>query len=119
MRYIALDTVEHHIERVKRRAARGGHSASETTLGRIHASSLSNLPVALDPDRSGIEVVRIYDNTASESSPRLILSARRGNLVSLANPFPQWLSQALGWTLRDLEDHRLELIRRGHGNLKF
>jgi len=32
MRYIALDTVEHHIERVKRRAAGGGHSASETTL---------------------------------------------------------------------------------------
>ena len=40
MRYVALDTVEQHIERVKRRAARGGHSASETTLRRIHASSL-------------------------------------------------------------------------------
>ncbi len=45
MRYIALDTVEHHIERVKRRAARGGHSASETTLRTIHASSLANLPL--------------------------------------------------------------------------
>ena len=40
MLYIALDTVERHIERVKRRAARGGHSASETTLRKIHASSL-------------------------------------------------------------------------------
>jgi predicted ABC-type ATPase len=38
MRYFALDTVAQHIERVKRRAARGGHSASETTLRRIHAS---------------------------------------------------------------------------------
>src|SRR5207253_9669939 len=49
MRYVALDTVERHIERVMRRAARGGHSASETTLRRIHASSLGNLPVALNP----------------------------------------------------------------------
>lgn len=67
MRYVALDTVEHHIERVKRRAAHGGHSASETTLRRIHASSLANLPVALDPEKSGIEIVRIYDNSRSES----------------------------------------------------
>ena len=34
MRYVALDTVERHIERVMRRAARGGHSASETTFAR-------------------------------------------------------------------------------------
>ena len=63
LRYIALDTVERHIERVKRRAARGGHSASETTLRRIHASSLANLPLALSPETSGIEIVRIYDNS--------------------------------------------------------
>jgi len=53
MFYVALDSVEHHMERVKRRAARGGHSASETTLRRIHANSLANLPVALSPGRSG------------------------------------------------------------------
>jgi predicted ABC-type ATPase len=54
MRYVALDTVECHIERVERRAARGGHSASEATLRRIHASSLSNLPLALNPDRAAL-----------------------------------------------------------------
>jgi hypothetical protein len=48
MVYVALDTVEHHIERVKRRASRGGHSASEVTLRRIHASSVENLPLALE-----------------------------------------------------------------------
>jgi predicted ABC-type ATPase len=47
MFYIALDTVERHIERVMRRAARGGHSASESTLRKIHAASLNNLPMAL------------------------------------------------------------------------
>jgi len=113
MRFIALDTVEHHIQRVKRRAARGGHSASESTLRRVHASSLSNLRVALEPDRSGIEIIRIYDNTAAETRPRLILAARLGNVVSLADPFPQWLAEALGWSHRDLENHRRKLIGRG------
>src|SRR6266852_4280841 len=50
MWYIALDTVDRHIERIKRRAARGGHSASEATLRKIHASGLANLPLALNPE---------------------------------------------------------------------
>ena len=37
MRYVALDSVEKHIERVMARAALGGHAASEATLHRIHA----------------------------------------------------------------------------------
>jgi predicted ABC-type ATPase len=51
MLYVALDTVERHIERVKRRAAHGGHSASEATLRRIHASSLSNLALAVNAQK--------------------------------------------------------------------
>jgi predicted ABC-type ATPase len=62
MLYVALDTPERHIERVKRRAARGGHSASEATLRRIHASSLANLPLALNPEKSSVDVIQIYDN---------------------------------------------------------
>ena len=112
IRYIALDTVEHHIERVKRRAARGGHSASETTLRRIHASSLANLPVVLNPQESGIEIVRIYDNSPPEGRPRLVLVARHGRVVRLADSFPEWLQHALGWTHHDLERHRRELVRR-------
>jgi predicted ABC-type ATPase len=103
MRYLALDTVEHHIERVKRRAARGGHSASETTLRRIHASSLATLPIALNPGESGIEIVRIYDNSQPESRPVLVLAARRGEIVWLRDLFPDWLRQALGWTQQHLE----------------
>ena len=63
MRYVALEIPELHIGRVLQRAARGGHSASETTLRRILSSSLRNLPAALAPDASGIESVRIYDNS--------------------------------------------------------
>ena len=110
MFYIALDTVERHIERVMRRAARGGHSASESTLRRIHASSLGNLPTALIPDKSGIEIVQIYDNSRSESRPGLVLETRRGRIVRLADGFPEWLQRALGWTQHDLERHRRELI---------
>jgi predicted ABC-type ATPase len=102
MHYIALDTVEQHIERVKRRAARGGHSASETTLRRIHASSLANLPVALNPEKSGIEIVRIYDNSRPESRPVLVLATRRGRVIFLRQTFPDWLTQALGWTRDEL-----------------
>jgi predicted ABC-type ATPase len=106
MRYIALDTVEHHIERVKRRAARGGHSASEPTLRKIHASSLANLPIVLQPEKSGVEIVRIYDNSRAESRPCLVLTARRGRIIRLAENFPEWLQQALGWTKHDLELRR-------------
>ena len=111
MVYVALDTVEQHIERVKRRAARGGHSASETTLRRIHASSLENLPVALSPGKSGIEFIRIYDNSISGSGPSLALESRRGRVVRLAAEFLRWLQRALHWTDRDLDRHRRELAR--------
>ena len=74
MWYVALDTVERHI----------GHSASKATLRRIHASSQGNLPTALNPSKSGIEFVRIYDNSRFESRPDLVLEARRGRVVRLA-----------------------------------
>lgn len=106
MRYVALDTVEHHIERVRRRAARGGHSASETTLRRIHASSLGNLPLTLIPEKSGIEVIWIFDNSQIEGWPTLVLEARHGRIVRLAESFPEWLQRALGWTDAELDRRR-------------
>lgn len=112
MFYVALDTVEHHIQRVVRRAARGGHSASEHTLRRIHASSLRNLPTVLIPDKSEIEIVEIYDNSHFESRPRIALEARQGRIVRLGDDFPDWLREALGWTELDTEQLRSGLIRR-------
>jgi predicted ABC-type ATPase len=111
MFYGALDTVERHIERVMRRAARGGHSASESTLRRIHASSLRNLPTALIPGESGIEIVQIYDNSGSEGQPLLVLEERLGRIVRVAGNFPEWVRQALGWTPQEVERHRSALPR--------
>jgi predicted ABC-type ATPase len=109
MRYVALETVELHLERVLRRASRGGHSASEGTLRRIHASSLANLPIALDPEKSAIETVRIYDNSREEATPTLVLAVRAGRVTRLADDFPNWLQTALGWTEEDVRRHREEL----------
>jgi len=93
-----------------RRAARGGHSASERTLRRIHASSLANLPTALIPDTSGIHTVQIYDNSQTESRPVLVLETRLGRIVRLADNFPDWLLRALGWTQQELEIRRRDLM---------
>ena len=106
MRYVALATPELHIERVMQRATRGGHAASETTLRRIHAASLRNLPLALVPEQSGIEFVRVYDNSRFGQSPALALEAERGQIVRLSKDFPVWLQSALGWTPGRLREER-------------
>jgi predicted ABC-type ATPase len=106
MFYVALDTVERHIDRVMRRAANGGHSASERTLRGIYASSLANLPTALNPDASGVDVVQIYDNSRLESRPILVMEARRGRITRPSEGFPEWLRQTLGWTPYEVERQR-------------
>jgi predicted ABC-type ATPase len=109
MRYVALVTPELHIERVMQRAARGGHAASEATLRRIHAASFRNLPVALVPEQSGIEFVRVYDNSRFGHPPALVLEAGRGRIIRLAEDFPVWLQSALGWTSARLRKERMRL----------
>ena len=112
MRYVALDSVERHIERVRRRAELGGHSASDGTLRQIHTSSISNLRVALDPAESGIESVRIFDNTRFDRPAARVLTARDGRIVRIAADFPAWLQTALGWTQQDLDQVRYTLTEQ-------
>ena len=109
MRYVALETPELHIERVLQRAARAGHSASETTLRRIHSNSLRNLPTALVPAESGIESVRVYDNSRFGEPPRLVLQTEQGRIVRVADHFPMWLQSALGWPSTRLAEERERL----------
>src|SRR5580704_10353632 len=109
MRYVALETPELHIERVLQRVARAGHSASETTLRRIHANSLQNLPTALVPAESGIESVRVYDNSRFWEPPRLVLQMEQGRIARMAGHFPTWLQSAPGWTSSRLAEERQRL----------
>ena len=115
MIYVALDGFDRHLERVKRRAARGGHAASESTLRRIHESSMANLPIALDPTQSGIGDVRVFDNSVDEQTPRLTLEVKLGRVVHVSDEFPAWLQSALNWTVLDIQQARLSAdIGSGH-----
>jgi len=109
MRYVALETPELHIERVLQRASRAGHSASKTMLRRIHSNSLRNLPTALVPSESGIESVRVYDNSRFAEPPRLVLQTERGRIVRMADHFPMWLQSALGWKSARVAEERVRV----------
>jgi predicted ABC-type ATPase len=91
MRYIALATFALHLERVKARADAGGHSASESTLRRIHFASLANLPQAIEET----DELWVYDNTSLGGPPRLVMAARAGGIVFLSDPQPDWLLGAV------------------------
>lgn len=92
MRYLALETFDMHLERVKVRADSGGHSASEFTLRRIHETSLANLAVAIEL----MDEVVVYDNSDFGGPPRLVLHPRAGEILAADRILPQWLAQRLG-----------------------
>jgi predicted ABC-type ATPase len=75
-----------------------GIRPSETTLRRIHSGSLRNLPTALVPGESGIESVRVYNNSRFGEPQRLVLQTEQGRIIRMAEHFPRWLQSALGWT---------------------
>ncbi len=106
MIYVALDGFALHLERVRMRTFAGGHAASGSALRKIYESSLKNLPIALNPAESGIDEVRIFDNTLFLEDPRLVLSADGGQVVGISNTFPLWLRTALGWSELEVELYR-------------
>ncbi len=63
MAYVTAGSVEESIQRIIERSYRGGHSASERLVREIYRESTKNLFTALDFGESGIEVVRVYDNS--------------------------------------------------------
>jgi predicted ABC-type ATPase len=69
-----------------------GHSASESTLRRIHNASFANLPRAIEQT----DELWVYDNTKLGGPPRLIMEARAGKIVFLSDPHPSWLLSAFG-----------------------
>lgn len=111
MVYVGLESFKLHLDRVKRRAVRGGHAASELTLRRIHESSLANLPTALDPGRSGIDDLIVFDNSAEEETPMVRLKVHQGRVAHVSDSFPAWLLDALSWTEFDIERIRSSLGR--------
>ncbi len=92
MRYVALDTFAMHLERVKMRADRGGHSAPESALRRIYESSINNLPRAIREMSS----IHVYDNSRWGATPTVLLQAENGDITYQSEHLPSWLVGALG-----------------------
>jgi predicted ABC-type ATPase len=90
MEYVMAGSVEESIRRIMERAYRGGHSASERLVADIYEKSTRNFLAALDFAQSGIEVVRLYDNSEVGGDVRQILSFRRGRPRSIAAELPDW-----------------------------
>jgi predicted ABC-type ATPase len=91
MEYVMAGSVEESIRRIMERSYRGGHSASERLVAEIYDRSTKNLLTSLEFGDSGIEVVRIYDNSEVGGRVRQVLNFRRGRPRSIANETPAWL----------------------------
>jgi predicted ABC-type ATPase len=99
--FVTPGSVEECVRRIKARAYRGGHSASETLVREIFQKSTRNLLAALDFHSSGMDRVEIYDNSvnlANQRDVRRIISIREGRATYLANGVPAWLDDLLKGT---------------------
>ena len=83
MWFCGLDSPEHHIARVRQRAARGGHDIPETKIRGRCVSSIANL-IALLPRLARLQV---YDNSVDAvigqpmPNPRLLLQMDAGRVA--------------------------------------
>ncbi len=91
MKYLAMGSLEAHLERVAARAEGGGHAASFATLRKIYDASLGNLSAAL----KALDDVEVFDSAAFGKKPRLALESLGGRLTYLAPDVPEWLTLAL------------------------
>jgi len=91
MHYLALNDFAQHMERIKIRADRGGHSAPESVLRGIYDNSLRHLARAIRE----MDGIAVYDNGETDTVPRVLLQAEGGHVVYVAERRPEWLEQAL------------------------
>jgi predicted ABC-type ATPase len=83
--FIALDTPEHCIRRIKNRVAQGGHFIPEADVRRRYLRSMGRAGEVL----RSVDVARFYDN--SEDNARIILIARAGRVAWRADTLPEWM----------------------------
>lgn len=91
MRYLALQTFEMHLERIKMRADTGGHSAPESVLRGIYESSIANLGRAIRE----MDLIHVYDNSRWGTAPAIVLQAEDGEIAYRAERIPAWLTRVI------------------------
>jgi len=116
MEYVMAGSVEECVRRITERSYRGGHSASERLVREIYEKSTTNLLTALDFAESGIDVVRIYDNSEVGGEVRQLLSFRRGRPRSMAETIPSWPESLFSGTKFEIATIRKAVIPQPHRN---
>ena len=107
--FVGLDTVERHLERVRRRVARGGHDIPEAKVRERYRRSRENL-IRLLP---ALDALRVFDNSAEADpnagiapAPQLLLDFRRRrvaaprDLSTLLAKTPAWAKPIAAATLK-------------------
>lgn len=83
--YVGLSSPELHIDRVRRRVSRGGHSIPESDIRRRYETSRQNL-IQLIPHSTGLKVfdnsVEADPHSARTPKPKLLLHVERGRIVA-------------------------------------
>lgn len=93
--FIALDSANRHIERVRKRVSRGGHAVSDELVRARYDASRANPASRM----SRAAAVKVYDNSYEASiergevpRPRLVLDFAAGRIVN-----DEDLSRTPGW----------------------
>jgi len=82
--FVALDSPERCIARIRTRALRGGHFIPDADVRRRYKRSIANLPEAL----RAADIAKVYDNSGDEH--RLVLTVRSGVVISRSKELPDW-----------------------------
>ncbi|MQA92208.1 MAG: ZTL protein [Gemmatimonas sp.] len=92
--YVALESADLHVERVRARVAEGGHDIPEGRIRERYDASRRNL-IRLLPRLTSL---RVFDNSAPPDpetgfvEPRLLLHTALGSIVHVApDPLPAWV----------------------------
>jgi len=84
--FVALNSPEKNISRIRERVARGGHFIPDLDVRRRYTRSFENLPEAVRI----ADLAKIYDNSGDDARPVLI--AHGGKIVWQAKVLPAWLA---------------------------
>ena len=82
--FVALDSPERCIARIRTRVLRGGHSVPDADVRRRYDRSLENLPTALRM----ADIAKVYDNSGDKH--RLVLTVQRGLVINRLAALPPW-----------------------------
>jgi predicted ABC-type ATPase len=90
MLFVATDSADISVRRVRQRALSGGHGASEEQIRSAYVASLENLAAA----SRAFELCSLYDATADWQPVRRVATVSAGR-VEVCEPVPDWVRRSL------------------------